>query len=486
MPAMPAPPLPRSESQPPGLLARLFYLGLLLVPAVLLTVGVFRVSGFTQNVLWLGIVFQLLGCVLVLVAQRGAGSLVSTPVIVLYVIGLSWLLLAAQGMGDWYFHLAQAVLLLVPLAFFGWQCLRDSGALVLRRARMLCDRLSRRLEWPADLAACRTLPEVKALREALQVDASPALHLLGHPRLEVRIAALAALEYRHNWLPGQPEMLLHLAQHTTEPEIKVGVIQALANIEERQLIEPLAEFLADPSAKVRAAAVESLLWNTEQRWSWLRGAVRLALAHSNAQQDGPLFQSGPLLTADAIGDLTAWTAEKGILGIRAALTLGVHYSQVLARESDPELIQDLRRQLNDVHAPAMLRLELAKILHQHRELDESCLRRLLDPSSPAPLRLIAVETLLAQGDSTEAVAALRELARLPNREIALATADVVQRRLGKPMGLPRGQPLPPVQSKLAADVARHVLAWATTAEGDFDDDLEAPPEMRGPRTFSEI
>jgi hypothetical protein len=79
---------------------------------------------------------------------------------------------------------------------------------------------------------------------------------------------------------------------------------------------------------------------------------------------------------------------------------------------------------------------------------------------PAPVRLIAVESLLAQGTSHEALAALHDLARLPNREIALATADVVQRRLGIDLGLPRDQPAPPVHSRTAAEVARRVLGWA--------------------------
>jgi hypothetical protein len=356
---------------------------------------------------------------------------------------------------------------------------------MLRRARYLADRLTKRRDWPGDLQACRILPEVKALRESLQIDASPALNLLAHPRLEVRISALAALEYRQSWQVGQPEMLLHLAKHTTEPEIKVGVVQALANLEDRLLIEPLAEFMFDPVAQVRHATVEALLWNTEQRWSWLRGAVRTALAHPNSQHDGPLYQDGPLLTPEAVGDMTAWAAEKGTLAIRAALTLGVHYNQALAHECDPMLCRELRRQLADVHAPAMLRLELGKILHQHNELDDATLHRLIDPLTPAPLRLIGVEALLARGESTEAVAALRELARLPNREIALATADVVQRRLNVPMGLMRGQPMPAVQTRLAADVARRVLQWTSQTES-FEETSAGGPEAPGSCLYSEI
>jgi hypothetical protein len=192
----------------------------------------------------------------------------------------------------------------------------------------------------------------------------------------------------------------------------------------------------------------------------MRHAVRRALANPACQEDGPL-QTGDQLTEEAVGDLTAWCAEKGLLAVRSALTLGAHYAQVLSAGAPPELVAKLRRQLTDSHTPAMLRLELARLLQQHRELDNQVLRGLLAPSSPAPIRLIAAEALLAQSDCPEAVVALHELARLPNREIALATADVIQRRLGVDLGLPRGQSPPPIHSRLAAEVARRVLLWST-------------------------
>jgi hypothetical protein len=80
------------------------------------------------------------------------------------------------------------------------------------------------------------------------------------------------------------------------------------------------------------------------------------------------------------------------------------------------------------------------------------------------VRQIAVEALLGDSNCPEALGALHDLARLPNREIALATAEVIQRRLGVDLGLPRGQPLPPLYSRQAADVARRVLLWATQQE----------------------
>ena len=68
-------------------------------------------------------------------------------------------------------------------------------------------------------------------------------------------------------------------------------------------------------------------------------------------------------------------------------------------------------------------------------------------------------------DRFAAVASLRDLARLPNREIALHTADVVQRRLGVDLGIGLGQPLPPVHSRQAADITRRVMHWANQPEG---------------------
>src|SRR5262249_3482627 len=157
---------------------------------------------------------------------------------------------------------SQAVLLVVPLGFFALQSLRESGAPALRRARQLASQLANRREWPADANACRALPEVKALREALHVDASPALALLKHPKAQVRLAALAALEFRQNWRRGQPEAVLRVAQNVPEPEVRAAAVFALANIDDRMMIEALAAFLRDPSRLVRQAATEALLWNS--------------------------------------------------------------------------------------------------------------------------------------------------------------------------------------------------------------------------------
>ena len=460
--------------KPASLLLRAVRGAVLLVPGLLLVIGALRSTGGPSLLLAFGALFQFLACGLAFVSRQGWREPVGPAVIMLYVIALSWLLVAAVGLDDWYLHTCQAVLLVVPLAFFAVQCLRDSGAPTLRRARGLAQQLARRADWPAGLDACRMLPEVKAFREALHVDAAPALELLGHPRPQVRIAALAALEFRQNWQMGQAELVLTAARRAVDPEIRAAAVYALANRDDREIIEGLAEFLYDTSHGVRLAATEALLWNTEHRWPWIRTAVRRCLSDTACQEDGPLRHEGRRLTAEAVSDLTGWAAEKGCLAVRAALTLGVHYGQVLAAERDPDLIRDLIRRLTDPHAPAVLRLELSRLLHSHRELDAGVYRQLLSTSAPAPVRLLAAEALMAQGGSPEAVAALYDLARLPNREIALATADVVQRRLGVELGLPRSQPPPPVHSRLAAEVARRVLAWAAQQENC---DATPPPRV---------
>src|ERR1043166_6090487 len=203
-------------------------------------------------------------------------------IITLYLTGLSWLWFGDPA-EDWLNHFAKAILVVVPIVAFAYQSLLESGALVLRRANTLTQRLAKRQEWPADLAAVRNLPEVKALRAALVYDAGPALVLLRHPRPEVRLAALAALEFRKEWAPGQAELVLQLAQSAEQPAIRAAAVAALGNIEDRELIEMVASFLHDTNLEVRRDAIEALLWDCEKRWSWIRHGLRRVLAD-------PLFQ----------------------------------------------------------------------------------------------------------------------------------------------------------------------------------------------------
>ena len=444
----------------PHPLIRLGGVGVLLLPLTLLLAAGARQTLAESQMFWVGAVVQAIACLVAVWVTRFGRESSSSVVILLYVIALGCIVVGSPGPKDWLIHVSRSVLLVVPLVFFALQCLRDSGATTIRRARHLAARLQARKDWPADLMQCRFLPEVKALRECLHIDASPAIEMLSDNRPSVRVAALAALEYRLSWRPGQAEMILQLARRAQEPEVRATAVNALANAEERGMVESLGELLRDRSALVRQTATEALLWNSEQRWYWLRDLIRNALNDANCQGDGALRLGGNALTPETLNDLHAWCAEKGLISQRAALTLGAYYGQMLAVGGTPGLADRLRRYLLEVATPAMLRVELARLLTDHQELDAGPLRQLIQSTMPAPVRLIAAERLLAAGSSPEAVAALHELARLPNREIALATAEVVQRALGIELGVPRDQGLPAVHSAAASDIARRVLSWA--------------------------
>jgi HEAT repeat protein len=431
----------------------------MLLPAGLLLLGVQRAPDSARDILAVGAIVQAVLGGLALLRRRAWQIPASVLVIVVYLAGLGWLWFGAGPVRDWYPHLAQGILLVVPLAAFALQTLVNSGAPALRRANLLAGRLTSRREWPTDLATCRELPEVKAFREALHPDATPALNLLQDPRNEIRMAALAALEFRKHWRRGQAELVLQLARRSPEPTLRCAAIGALANVEDRLLIEALAEFLQDPADEVRRAAAEAILWDCQRRWSWVRLAVRQALANPAYVSDGPLLFNGQILPPEAIADFQAWAAEKSILGARAACTLGSYYSYLLSEQPDPVLIDDVKRQLADVQAPPVLRMELAQLLRRCGMWDLELQEQLLDPANPASLRLMAAESLLSDSDYPRAVEALHDIARLANREIALATAEVVQRCLGIDLGLPLGQPLPPLHSRQAAEVTRRVMLW---------------------------
>jgi hypothetical protein len=397
---------------------------------------------------------------------------IGPSIVTLYLTAVAWLWFGDLA-NDWFTHLGKGMLIGIPILVFGYQSFLDSGAPALRRAHTLAQRLAHRQDWPADLLQCRSLPEVKAFRAALAQDASPALALLQHPRLEVRVAALAALEFRKDWRPGQAELVMQIAQRSEDPEVRAVGVLALSNLEDRMMIETLAQFLTDPDREVRRAAVEALMWDAERHWSWVRFAFRRSMCDPLFKDDGPLLPDGQLLTAEVVKDMTAWSAEKGMISARAAETLGAHYNRLMCEQVDSTLVEIVRKQMTDPQAPAVLRLELGRILQVHQVLDQELLEQMLDPGTPASLRLIACETILSNDKETTlksaAIIGLKDLARLPNREIALSAADVVQRRLGVDLGIGLGQPLPAPHTRQATDIIRRLAAWAN--QGD-DEDLE--------------
>jgi hypothetical protein len=89
------------------------------------------------------------------------------------------------------------------------------------------------------------------------------------------------------------------------------------------------------------------------------------LADAAFQDDGPLIPNGQILSSDAVNDLTAWATDKGVLAIRSAQTLAVHFERLLNEGADESVIQDLQEALIDPHASAALRMELAQLLKKN-------------------------------------------------------------------------------------------------------------------------
>lgn len=472
----------RSGPKPPSVLLVAVRFVVVLLPVVLLALATLRANaeGKPNELLLLGSAFQaVLSVVLFHSVQRWRQPL-GTPAFILYVSALAfvWMGMRKAGLDDWYFQMAQATLLVVSMALLAVQILSDSSARELHYACTLAQRLAERKDWPDSLESCRSLPEVKALREAIHNDASPAFALLGNERPQVRLAALAALEFRRDWRPGQAELVIAVAKRAEEPAVRAAAVSALANFDNRLMVERLAEFFSDPSPTVRKAASEVLLWDSDRRWPWLRQAVRESLSNPAHQDDGPLVGQGQMLSEEAVKDLNAWISEKGILAVRSVLTLMVHYERVLNERQDDKLQGQLKKQVVDPRTPAILRIELANLLQSNNLLSRDLQEKLLDPMNPAPLRMIAADALLANGRHAGAVTALKDVARMPNREIAVATADIVQRRLNIDMGLALAQPLPALNTRQAADVTRKVMQWARSGDAADDKAAEAVEHFR--------
>ncbi len=404
---------------------------------------------------------------------------VSASLVVLYLIGLAWLWLPTRGSTDWAVHVGQAVLLLSAVVLAAFHDLTRTGAEPLRRANKWCGRLVSRSHWPMQLADCRTLPEVSALREAVRDEVRPVLALLSDPRPEVQCAALGALEYRPHWQPGEAELVLKTARESAEPAVRASAAYALAAVDVADLVAGLAVMLRDPAPEVRAAAAESLLWDADARWPFARDGVREALADPRFADEGSLFSTGRVPVA-AVADLMTWAEEHAPLAPRAIHTLIDQYHRDLTDGERPELGSQLAAVMLDPNAPPALRVELAALLRDHHLLSPDLLDRLTNMDQPGPIRLFAAEQMLRiNPHDPDGVDVLRGLARQPNREMALSVAAVLQNVLGLELGLPVGE-RPAPTSKAAADVARRVLLWANGANPDTIRSTPGPmPGLRG-------
>jgi HEAT repeat protein len=435
---------------------RAFLLG---VPVFLLAGAVGRSTGASFWILSCATVCQAVLCLLSLLPKYLRIS--ASPTYILhYLLALAWFWIGAGREQHWYPYVAQAVLLVIPLCIFARQTLHSTGAATQRRAEFLAETLASKDKWPFDLAECRAWPELKAFREALYLDATPALKLLESPRHEVQFAALVALEFHKNWRAGQAEKILKAAVDTDDEDVRAAAVLAVANVEDRYLVESVANYLADPSAKVRRAASEALLWDLENRWGWIRHAVRKALGNPHATNDSVDVFAYLSLPNAAVDDLIAWTAEKGLLSQRAASVLAGYYGKRLDVDSEGKLCKKLCKAVAQMKLAPALRFELARVLCARQQLTQAAAETLLDGANPVPLRLVAAESLLQQGQGDLARATLLDLARIPNRELALSTARVVQRYMGIDLGLMLSEPLPALNTRQAQDAVIRLIRWA--------------------------
>src|SRR5262245_54346620 len=89
-------------------------LAVLLLPALLLLIGSLRYRGEASQVLLFGAAFQMFVCTLGLLTQAFWRRSVGPAVILFYGIAFAWLCVGAGNYEDWYLHLAQALLLVIP------------------------------------------------------------------------------------------------------------------------------------------------------------------------------------------------------------------------------------------------------------------------------------------------------------------------------------------------------------------------------------
>jgi hypothetical protein len=444
-------------------------------PAAILLLGSSVAPGPNPVLNGLGVILLAILALVLLPQGRLTHPATAVAVIAEYVLAQVWLWYTGVSYhGHWFPHLALGLLLAVPLVLFAAMSLERSGAPSIRRARHCIQRLTRRRSWPHDLTLCQTLREVTGLREAVAEDATPALALLGNPKPELRAAAMAALAYRPRWRPGEAERVQAVARRAAEPAVRAAAVRALANTRDPFVVETIAAALRDAAPEVRRAAAEVLLWDGERRWGWVRFSVHAALADPELREDGPLPLGGVAVPAQTVRDLHDWAGEGGGLGLRAAQTLVAYYSQILNARPDAGTITDeLKQKVLDPESATPLRVELAQMLAEQRLLDAETRAGLLAADNPVPVRLVAAEAALATGPDATAETALREIARRPNREIALAVAQIVQRRLGTDLGIDLHH-VPTAQSRRGAEITRRVVEWAA----------EEPPKKGSKADFS--
>ena len=159
---------------------------------------------------------------------------------------------------------------------------------------------------------------------------------------------------------------------------------------------------------------------------------------------------------------------------RSTLTLVRHFKKAIQEDGSPEVMSRMTTLVMNAKAPPAIRVELALFLKAADAFPADVANRLLGPGIPTMLRVIAAGTILGHQSDPRAVQILREAVKMPNREIALAAAAVVQKYLAVDLGLPVGSEMPAANSREAAEVTRRVLQWASAKSADQA--AETPPD----------
>ena len=410
----------------------------------------------------------------------------SGAIILLYLLAFGWCWHQTRNGSGTLAPAVRGIVLLIAVVLTALYDLYRTGAEPRRRAKHFCARICNRQFWPSQVSDIRALPEVRGLRDAVAIEPGPVFPLLTDPNMNVRIAAFSALDGRTAWRSREAATVLNAAQRASEPSVRGVAVGALATIDDPAVVQGLAEFLRDPDAEVRAAAVAAILSQRGRKWAFVRDAVRAYLSDAKFTSDGGLPGATGYLPVMATCDLTVWAGEPEPLGGRAVRSLVEHYSRILETTGDYDLVTDLARHVTDPHTPAGLRVELASLLRSFEHLTPELLDRMTNSDQPGAVRLLAAEAILtANPNDSDGIDVLRGLGRQPNREMALAIARVLQQRLGIDLGLPlKGIA---INSKQAGEIAKRVLQWATgrTINGLPTPGVGMPPLTPVPRTSSE-
>jgi hypothetical protein len=444
-----------------SIVARLVSILILLIPSGILILAAVRLNSV---LLVIGTIGHVLGSALLVRTRVAWRPPTSAVVIALYLVALGWLWFASRQTDDPFARFGRGLLLLISIGLVIVHDMTRTGLEPRRRARVLSRRLTTRTFWPRTLAEYAYLPEVRALYAITRDDPSLVFDLFHDPRSEVHTAALMTLQDRPHWRWEEAAVVIGVAKKTLSPAVRELAIRSLASSDNTDHVTTIGEFLKDPTLSVRGAACECLLAGGERRWAVTRNAVRAVLADPAFIPDGPLPGAAGRLSPLAVCDLSGWAVEPAPLAERAVRTLLAHYEAVLRMGSEPGLSAELGRQVTDHETPPILRVELASLLRNLNLLPPDLLDRMTDADQPSPIRLNAVEVMLANNpDEPSALDVLRGLGRQTNRETALAIARILQQYAQMDFGLPANG----VSPRIATEVAQRVQKWALgKATGD--------------------